>query len=134
MQAVKEILQAHGYESVHEMDVGESVEVELDTESMMPLTIEKVADNRLSVAHYYEQNMDLMRDPEVVFDTENGVWRAVEYIQDNLSIYQRDENGLPDAQQFAMETWDENLQKQGYVEAACSAASASSSSPAEVMA
>lgn len=133
MQSVKEILQAHGYDSVADMDVGDSIEVELDSEAMLPLTIEKTAENRVSVAHYYEQRMDLMRDPEIVFKVQDGgVWSAVEYVQDNPSIYQRDKNGLPDAQAFAMGTWDENLREQGYVEAAEQAAS--TSSPIEVTA
>ena len=118
MQAVKEILQAHGYDSAADMDVGESIEVELGSEAMMPLTIEKVADNRLSVAHYYEQNMDLMRDPEVVFRVdENGEWTAVEYIHDPFTREQ-DDVGLPDVQEFAEKQWSKNLRKQGYVAAA----------------
>lgn len=132
MQAVKDILQAHGYESAADMDIGDSIEVEFDSAAMMPLTIEKVADNRVSVAHYYKQRMDLMRDPEIVFDTEDGIWIAVEYIQDNLSIHRREDSGLVDATEFANKEWSKNLRKQGYVDTARSAAS--TSSPAEVTA
>lgn len=130
MQAVKDILQAHGYDSIHEIKIGEAVEVELDSEAMMPPVIEKVADDRLSVAHYYEQNMDLVRDPEVVFRVDaNGEWTAVEYIHDPFT-YERDDDdvGLPDVQEFAEKQWSKNLREQGYVEAARAAASASSSS------
>lgn len=131
MQAVKDILQAHGYESAADMDVGESVKVELDSEAMMPLVVEKVADNRVSVAHYYEQRGDLMRDPEIVFRVEaNGEWTAVQYRQDPY-IHRKARTGLVDAQSFAEKQWSKNLQEQGYVEAAARAAS---SSPAEVTA
>lgn len=43
-----------------------------------------------SFAHYYEQNGDLMRDPDVVFkvSSETGKWFPVEYTQDNVGLYQ----------------------------------------------
>ena len=130
MQAVKQILQLHGYENVESMEVGEYIEIEVD--GFMPLTIEKVGDDRISVAHYKKQRMDLMRDPEIVFRVlDSGTWFAVEHTQDPYT-YKRDENGLPEAQKFAVDTWNENLQRQGFVEAAREAASASS--PQEVSA
>lgn len=44
------------------------------------LTIEKLADNRISVAQTYTQRMDLMRDPEIVYEIEeDGDWKPVEY-------------------------------------------------------
>ena len=33
----------------------------------MPVVVEQVGKNHLSIAHYYEQNGDLMADPEIVF-------------------------------------------------------------------
>ena len=33
----------------------------------MPVVVEQVGENQLSIAHYYEQNGDLMADPEIVF-------------------------------------------------------------------
>ena len=33
----------------------------------MPVVVEQVGKNRISIAHYYEQNGDLMADPEIVF-------------------------------------------------------------------
>ena len=43
-------------------------------ESMMPLKIESIGDNEISIAHYYRQNGDSMSDPEMTFriDHENG--------------------------------------------------------------
>ena len=33
----------------------------------MPVVVEQVGENQISIAHYYEQNGDLMADPEIVF-------------------------------------------------------------------
>lgn len=46
-----------------------SARLELDRSSggYMPVVVERVAERRFSVAHYYVQNGDRMRDPEVVF-------------------------------------------------------------------
>ena len=33
----------------------------------MPVVVEQVGKNQISIAHYYEQNGDLMADPEIVF-------------------------------------------------------------------
>ena len=33
----------------------------------MPVYVERIGENLLSIAHYYEQNGDLMADPEMVF-------------------------------------------------------------------
>lgn len=35
--------------------------------AFMPVVIEQVGENQISIAHYYEQNGDLMADPEIVF-------------------------------------------------------------------
>jgi hypothetical protein len=123
MQAVDKILEAHGYESVNQMAIGDHVEVEVP--GFMPLVIEKVGTRRISVAHYYRQMGDRMSDPEIVFDVlPNGRWCAVEYTQ-HPYIYQHDEDGLVDATHFALNTWDKNLEQQGFVEAARQAVSAS---------
>jgi len=79
----------------------------LISEGFMPLTIEKLEDGLLtpwgvgtsySLCHYYEQNGDLMRDPEMVFivvddrkekcDYENLHVYPKLYQQDNLGIYE----------------------------------------------
>lgn len=46
-----------------------------------PLTIEKIGLNRVSVAHYYLSNGDLIPDPDLVFETRGGSWYAVEASQ-----------------------------------------------------
>ena len=79
----------------------------LISEGFMPLTIEKLDDalvtpwgvgTSYSLCHYYEQNGDLMRDPEMLFivvdnrkeacDYENLHIYLKMYQQDNLGIYE----------------------------------------------
>lgn len=117
MDAIRDILRAHGYPSIEGMDIGDHVEIEHDDPGMMPLVIEKVGEHRVSVAHYYTQRGDLMADPDIVFHiTTDGTWVPIEYTQ-HPHIYQHNEAGLPGAKAFA-ETWSRNLQRQGYVDAA----------------
>ena len=110
MDAIKNILAAEGYEGIQEMDVEDSVTVEVA--EMMDLVIEKIGENRLSVAHYYTQNGDLMSDPEIVFRIDRDHWVPVRYTQ-HPSIEQHNEDGL-DLSGF-LKQWDRNLTAQGYV-------------------
>lgn len=113
IDTVKQILKNKGVESPEDMEINENYTIESD--GYEDLTIEKLADNRISVAQTYTQRMDLMRDPEIVYEIEEtGDWKPVEYQQDP-GIYQHDENGLN--MDGFVEQWDENLKKQGFVEA-----------------
>ena len=87
--------------------------VRVAVEGFMDLVIENVPGQGVSVAHYYEQEGDLMRDPEIVF---NPSWHAIEYTQDNLGIYQAADDGayLADANSFAHGMWSRNLREQGF--------------------
>ena len=60
-------------------------------ESMMPLHIEAVGGNEISIAHYYRQNGDAMADPEMTFriDHEKGTLEPLTYQQDSMGLYQR---------------------------------------------
>jgi hypothetical protein len=52
----------------HSLDLqADSSHLRLEQASYEPLVIEKVDCNRVSVAHYYVQNGDLIADPDVVF-------------------------------------------------------------------
>lgn len=103
----------------------------LEVEGYMRLVIEKVTKHCISVAHYYSQNGDAMRDPEIVFwinpkaTNPDDCWYPTVYQQDGLGIYQeliKFENGSPktfrktaqkDAARFA-DTWAKNLIAQGF--------------------
>ena len=52
--------------------------------SFMPVVVEQVGKNQLSIAHYYEQNGDLMADPEIVF-----LKKAYSYGIEYYPIYER---------------------------------------------
>ena len=45
---------------------------------------------KFSVAHYYEQNSDLMKDPDMVFIRgKDGEYYPIEFQQDNIAFFQR---------------------------------------------
>ncbi len=86
----------------------------------------------ISVAHYGEQNGDLMRDPEMCFELAKlprcGLWLSAYYYRNDyvgVEQYSRYRGGgnyvfLPDLHEqhetFA-EQWDRNLREQGFLEA-----------------
>ena len=123
MKTIKRILDLHGIDSVEAMTYDDYIKLEVD--GVMPLVIEKVGENRISVAHYYEQRGDLMSDPEIVFHVQGEEWVPVEYTQ-HPHIYHRDNSGLHDVKRF-VKTWSRNLEQQGFVETARQAVSASES-------
>lgn len=51
----------------------------------MPVSVERLGDDQVSVAHYYLQNGDMMRDPEIVFWRSAGKWFPIEWTQDGLA-------------------------------------------------
>ena len=92
-------------------------------ESFMPLVIERLGNDRISVTHYYEQNGDSMSDPDMtfVFDNEAQTLSARTYQQDNMGLYQDAENGevlntrlVAELNSFA-NTWFRNIKNQEYV-------------------
>jgi hypothetical protein len=108
----------------------------LRVEGFMPLSLETIGPGPrggflLSIMHSFEQNGDLMRDPDLVVEVvpQMGWWLPVSYRQDSLAIYQEavvvdDEERLivhrrlvRDLQQF-MAVWNKNLREQGFVAAA----------------
>ena len=91
----------------------------------MPLTIQRIGADEIAVAHTYEQEGDLMYDPEMTFrmDTEKGTLEPLTFRQDGgLPIYQEvyPEPGkwIPklrnDLSAFA-EQWLKNIEAQGRV-------------------
>jgi hypothetical protein len=114
MKSIEKILRRKDVESPRAMELNESHTIQ--SQGYHELTVEKIGSDRLSVAHYYTQRGDLMRNPEIVFRIgESDSWTAVEYRQDDCGIYQRDESGL-NMSEF-IKQWDENLENQGFVEA-----------------
>lgn len=93
-------------------------------EAMMPLHIEAVGSNEISIAHYYQQNGDSMADPEMTFriDHEKGTLEPITYQQDSMGMYQQvyPEPGrwIPklrkDLNRFANQ-WFHNIEEQRYL-------------------
>jgi len=82
----------------------------------------------ISIAHYYEQNGDLMADPDLTVEIDDaGEFHPVAYQQDNMGLYQeacfRQEGKtmirprlVRDLKSF-MRTWNRNLKDQGFADA-----------------
>ena len=73
--------------------------------AFMPVCVERISETAFgpifSVVHYYEQNGDLMRDPEMTFlRLPDGRYSPLSYRQDGLGLYQESvilgENGNPE--------------------------------------
>lgn len=108
----------------------ESAHLRLELSSYMPLVIEKIGRYLVSVAHYYEQNYDLIADPDVVFFTGYGDWVPIEITHPPPFGYHRyaklsdegdaithwNEKGQTGLAAFAG-VWARNLEQQGWLEA-----------------
>ena len=119
--------------------------LKLSTEEFMPLTLELIEENIISpwgngnlysLAHYYELNGDLMRDPEMCFvvvdnrkDEKDfefiGIYPQM-FQQDNLGLYEESvciENGKlttfikvwQDGHCSFANQWLQNINKQGFL-------------------
>ena len=116
MEAIKSILNKFGYKTIEEVPNDKYAEISIENHD--DLIIEKISPNRISVSHTYLQNGDIMRDPEIVFKEIDDSWVAVMYQQDSTGTYKQDEQGLKSTTTFAHNTWNKNIEEQGYIEAA----------------
>ena len=129
MKIIQQIVEANG--GLHE-----GLYLRVENPPWMTLVIEHIGVGprglpMLSVAHYYEQSGDAMRDPdveaEIATDGLDG-WRflPVSYRQDGLgllqtAVWQNDETGqvllkpvlVEDLNGF-LRTWNRNLSEQGF--------------------
>ena len=94
----------------------ESTYIQLDAgEAFDKLNVEWVSENEIAVSHTYEQNGDIMRDPEIVFsiNTDDFTASAVSYENSSLGkyeIYDESEESQAmkdDCNIFASEWFDE---------------------------
>lgn len=109
--------------------------ISLKVPGFMPLSVEIVGKGPrggplISIMHTYEQNGDLMRDPDLVVELIPPVnwWLPVSFQQDNLGIFQEavlldgdrliTHSRLVDSLKAFMAEWDRNLGQQGFVEEA----------------
>jgi len=98
--------------------------MKLRTPGFMDLVIEKLYKNRISLSHYYEQNGDLMSDPdmELIVDHKNKTLTAATFQQDNMAIYHEAYRGeelvnpdLEDDLNNFLEDWLSNISRQGHL-------------------
>ncbi len=83
------------------------------------LVLENIGEDEYSIAHYYTQNGDRMRDPEITFmlDDMNRSVCLLSFTQDNMGIYyetsERTEEQIEDLRQF-FDQWLTNIRNQGF--------------------
>jgi hypothetical protein len=128
MNSVKEIIDLYGG-----METLQRLAIWVEVDGFMPLSIEYSGvglrgGSLISIAHYYQQNGDMMADPDLVVEIIGDEWHPVAYQQDNIglyeeAVYQEGEKVLlrpqliEDLQSF-MALWNSNLRQQGFVDAA----------------
>ena len=85
--------------------------IKIKNDPYMPLTVEILEDDQVTLCHYGELNGDLMADPEVIFKlgTDLTQAKAIYYRNDYVG-YEKYEDCSP----FA-DTWLQNIKEQGYV-------------------
>ena len=128
METVREIIDRKGG-----LEALKSSHIKVINPPYMPLVVEYVGQGPrglplVSVAHYFEQNGDMMRDPEIVFEVPaRGTWEPVSIQQDPLGSHQeavfRDDAGRLMARPGLVRSikafarmWDRNLKAQGFLE------------------
>lgn len=71
------------------LEVGESRKIDNAGPAIMAAVVECIGENLFSVAHYYEQNGDLVADPDMVFwKSPVGCWLPVSFEMPALGVYQ----------------------------------------------
>ncbi|MGK5084768.1 hypothetical protein WDW37_15850 [Bdellovibrionota bacterium FG-1] len=120
--AIEKILTTHGLLETFRQN--EHYAVKIASEGFMPLSIEK-HDKQITVTHYYEQNGDLVPDPDMEFvDLGGADWLPVA-IQHSTGHYCKaaeqaasgnwlvSKRAMRDLQSFSR-TWARNLLAQGF--------------------
>jgi len=103
-----------------DFESNEEFYAKLESKGFMPLHLERIWSNtsvpRFSLMHTYIQNGDVMRDPDIEFELENGAIYCVSYRQDNMEImreFDRASVEAMDADRF-MKDWLRNIKNQGF--------------------
>ena len=115
------------YERLTEL-LGGGDHVRIENGHYLPLVVEKLWGDQISLCHYGEMNGDPMRDPEVVFLVEGSHARPA-YFRNDYAAFEEatvpghfgdvpvKEAGQKGLDQFVSEWWT-NLREQGFFEAA----------------
>lgn len=106
------------------LESGQNWHIRIENGSYMPLVIEVIAPNQVSVCHYGEQNGDAMRDPEMTFEQmPNGAWIATSFRNDYMGIDRSMVRRNAETGRITSYTpdsfpamWVRNIRNQGFVE------------------
>ena len=121
---IEQLAQRHGLDLTQV-----EAHLRLDLPGFDRLVIENIGLNRISVAHYFELNGDLVEEPDVVYyiTDEGGCapigisqsltgWRSYAgFSEDGGRVVLDSPNGQADLAEFA-EQWAENIAAQGWLE------------------
>ena len=83
------------------------------------MILETIGEHEYSIAHYYIQNGDCMRDPEITFfiDDSDKFAHFLSFTQDNMGIYyeaeDKTENEVEEVMKF-LDQWLTNIKEQGF--------------------
>lgn len=97
----------------------------LESDGFMPLSVERLGGNRISIMHTHTQNGDLMYDPDMVIeiDADEQTVQAVSYEQSSLGVYQevytheRLNTALQKKLNSFLTDWLRNISQQGFIPA-----------------
>lgn len=98
---------------------GKYTYMKFKAENFDDLVLEYIGEGAYRMTHYYTQNGDAMRDPEITFtvDRDSRTASPLSYQQDNMGIYYRTCDCSPEKIQDLMHFWEQwlaNIREQGY--------------------
>ena len=98
---------------------GEAYYMKLKSEDFEDLVLEAIGGDEYSIAHYYRQNGDSMRDPEITFTIEKQTCsiHPTSFLQDDIGLFYETDSVPPsrvrDLKDF-MSQWFTNIKHQGF--------------------
>ncbi|WMC93583.1 DUF6908 domain-containing protein [Kineothrix sp. MB12-C1] len=98
---------------------GDAYYMKLKSDGFEDLVLEAIGNGEYSIAHYYTQNGDAMRDPEITFtiDKRNMSIHPTSFLQDNVGLFYETAQAKPsmvqDLKEF-MSQWFTNIAGQGF--------------------
>lgn len=100
--------------------------LKLKAGGFMDLVVERIGTDEISLAHYYEQNGDLVADPEMTvrIRPQHGIAEALSFSMPGAGVYQEvyfEKDGktyvrpaVRREQNALLDTWLMNLKRQGF--------------------
>ena len=98
---------------------GDAYYMKLKSDGFEDLVLEDIGSGEYSIAHYYTQNGDAMRDPEITFtiDKQNLSIHPTSFLQDDIGLFYETAQAKPsmvqDLKDF-MSQWFTNIVNQGF--------------------